>query len=405
MQFEWFVAFKFLFSRKRHQAIHIISLISIAGIALGTMALVTVLSVFNGFDSVIKSMFNRFNPDLKIVPYTGKFFTLDSVILKSIESIEGVEEVAFVVEESVLLQYENRQHIGTIKGVSDNFLRIHPLEENIQGQAILKRNNISYALVGMGIAYSLGVNADLYHPLWIYLPRKEADIYSTPEEAFQRLAIYPAGLFSIERDIDSKCVIVPYDFACRLLQQKNIASNLEVKVKKGWDIAKVQQEISKKLGPTFEVRNRYQQQQLLYKIMKSEKWAVFFILVFILIVASLNMLSTLTMIILEKKQNIQIFHYLGADWMRIRRIFLYNGWMSVLLGSIIGLTAGLLICLIQQHYGLVKLEGMSTFVIDSYPVKVLPADILLILITVMVIGWITAFIPIRAISDKLVAEK
>jgi len=401
MQFEWFVAFKFLFSRKRHQAIHIISLISIAGIALGTMALVTVLSVFNGFDSVIKSMFNRFDPDLKIVPHTGKFFTLDSALLQSIKQ----DEVAYVLEESVLLQYDDRQYIGAIKGVSANFLRIHPLQENIQGQAQIEHNNIPYALVGMGVAYSLGVNPDLYRPLQIYLPRKDADIYSTPEEAFQRMIIYPVGLFTIEREIDNKYVIVPYNFACRLLQQKNIASNLEVKVKKGWDISQVQQKISQKLGDSFEVLDHYQQQQLLYKIMKSEKWAVFFILVFILIVASLNMLSTLTMIILEKKQNIQIFHYLGADWMRIRRIFLYNGWMSVLLGSIIGLTAGLLICLIQQHYGLVKLEGMSTFVIDSYPVKVLPADILLILITVMVIGWITAFIPIRAISDKLVAEK
>ncbi|HOK50285.1 MAG TPA: ABC transporter permease [Bacteroidales bacterium] len=401
MSFEWFVALKFLFSRKKHQAIHIISLISIAGIALGTMALITVLSVFNGFDSVIKSMFNRFDPDLKIIPHTGKFFSLDSTMLKMIQQTEGVEAVAYVVEESVLLQYDDRQYIGAIKGVSDNFLTLHPLEENLQGNAILKKNNIPLALVGMGVAYYLGVNPNLYHPLIIYLPRKEADIYSTPEEAFQRLVIYPSGLFTIEREIDNKYVIVPYDFACKLLQQKNIVSNIEVKVKKGWNIAVVQQKIAQKIGEKFEVLDHYQQQQLLYKIMKSEKWAVFFILVFILIVASLNMLSTLTMTILEKKQNIQIFHYLGADWQRIRRIFLYNGWMSVLLGSLIGLFAGLLLCLLQQHYGFVKLQGMSTFVIDSYPVKVLPLDIVLILTTVMIIGWLASFIPIRMISNRL----
>lgn len=401
MSFEWFVALKFLFSRKKHQAIHIISLISIAGIALGTMALITVLSVFNGFDSVIKSMFNRFDPDLKIIPHTGKFFSLDSTMLKMIQQTEGVEAVAYVVEESVLLQYDDRQYIGAIKGVSDNFLTLHPLEENLQGNAILKKNNIPLALVGMGVAYYLGVNPNLYHPLIIYLPRKEADIYSTPEEAFQRLVIYPSGLFTIEREIDNKYVIVPYDFACKLLQEKNIVSNIEVKVKKGWNIAVVQQKIAQKIGEKFEVLDHYQQQQLLYKIMKSEKWAVFFILVFILIVASLNMLSTLTMTILEKKQNIQIFHYLGADWQRIRRIFLYNGWMSVLLGSLIGLFAGLLLCLLQQHYGFVKLQGMSTFVIDSYPVKVLPLDIVLILTTVMIIGWLASFIPIRMISNRL----
>lgn len=400
MSFEWFVALKFLFSRKKHQAIHIISLISIAGIALGTMALITVLSVFNGFDSVIKSMFNRFDPDLKIIPHTGKFFSLDSTMLKMIQQTEGVEAVAYVVEEPVLLQYDDRQYIGAIKGVSDNFLTLHPLEENLQGNAILKKNNIPLALVGMGVAYYLGVNPNLYHPLIIYLPRKEADIYSTPEEAFQRLVIYPSGLFTIEREIDNKYVIVPYDFACKLLQEKNIVSNIEVKVKKGWNIAVVQQKIAQKIGEKFEVLDHYQQQQLLYKIMKSEKWAVFFILVFILIVASLNMLSTLTMTILEKKQNIQIFHYLGADWQRIRRIFLFNGWMSVLLGSLIGLFAGLLLCLLQQHYGFVKLQGMSTFVIDSYPVKVLPLDIVLILTTVMIIGWLASFIPIRMISNR-----
>ncbi|MGC8802483.1 MAG: ABC transporter permease [Bacteroidales bacterium] len=402
MSFEWFVALKFLFSRKKHQAIHIISLISIAGIALGTMALITVLSVFNGFDSVVKSMFNRFDPDLKIVPHSGKFFQIDSSLINTIQQTDGVEDVAYVVEESVLLQYEERQYIGAIKGVSDNFLRIHPLQQNLQGEAILKRNNIPCAIVGMGVAYYLGINPDLYHPLWVYLPKKDADIYSPPEEAFQRMAIYPSGLFSIEREIDNKYIIVPYDFACKLLQKNNIASNIEVKVKKGWNIAEAQQRIAKKIGSNYEVLDHYQQQQLLYKIMQSEKWAVFFILVFILIVASLNMLSSMTMIILEKKQNIKIFHYLGADWQRIRRVFLYNGWMSVLLGSIIGLFAGLALCLLQQHYGLVKLQGMSTFVVDSYPVKVLPLDILLIIITVMFIGWLTSFIPIRVISNRFV---
>ncbi|MCX7985836.1 MAG: ABC transporter permease [Bacteroidales bacterium] len=405
MQFEWFVALKFLFAKKRHQAVHLISIISIAGIALGTMALITVLSVFNGFDSVVKSMFNRFDPDLKIVPSTGKFFQIDSAFLSTIHNTEGVDDFAYVIEESVLFQYEDRQYVGAIKGVSENFLKIHAFKDKIQGEAVLKRKNIPHAIVGMGVAYYLALNPDLYHPLWIYLPKKDADIYSTPEEAFQRLAIYPSGLFTIEREIDNKFVIVPYDFACKLLQQQNIVSNIEVKVKKGYKIAQVQQLLTKKLGPDFEVLDHYQQQQLLYKIMKSEKWAVFFILVFILLVASLNMLSTLTMTIIEKKQNILIFHHLGASWKSIRRIFLYNGWLSVLLGSSIGIIAGLIICLIQQHFGIVKLQGMSNFVIESYPVKVLPSDIFLILGTVIVIGWLTSLLPIKAISARLLNQK
>ncbi len=402
MYFEWFIALRFLFSKKKHQAVHVISIISIAGITIGSIALVTVLSVFNGFDSIIKSMFSSFNPDLKILPVSGKFFILDSTMISEIKKINGVQEVAFVVEESVLLEYNQRQYIAAIKGVSDNFFKIHPLQDKIEGNRFLKKNNISYAIVGAGVSYYLGLNIDLFNPLWMYMPRKDANFLSNPEEAFQRLPIYPAGIFSIEQDVDNKYVIVPYSFACKLLLQDNKISYFEIQLMNNTNVDEVRLKIQNLLGNNFEIKDRYQQQELLYKILKSEKWAVFFILIFILLVASLNMISSLTMIMLEKKQNILFLSHLGADIQSIQRIFLFYGWFSVILGCFLGVFLGLILCMLQQYFGIVKLQGMSSFIIESYPVKVIWNDIILIMLTVLFIGWITAYLPVKIMSKKMV---
>lgn len=400
MNFEWFIALRFLFSKKKHQAVHIISIISIAGIMIGTMALVTVLSVFNGFDNLIKSMFSSFNPDLKVLPASGKFFPLDSTMIYKIKNINGVNEVAYVVEESVLLEYNKRQYIASIKGVSDNFFQLHPLQDKIQGSSLLQKNHISYAIVGAGVSYYLGLNIDLLNPIWMYMPRKDANIFSNPEEAFQRLPIYPAGIFSIEQDVDNKYVIVPYSFACKLLMQDKWVSYLEIQLGNNTTADEVKTKIHNLLGNDFEIKDRYQQQELLYKILKSEKWAVFFILLFILLVASLNMISSLTMIMIEKRQNILILSHLGADQKSIQRIFLFYGWFSVILGCILGILLGISICLLQEYFGIVKLQGMSSFVIESYPVKIIWSDIVLITFTVLFIGWITAYLPVKALSKR-----
>jgi lipoprotein-releasing system permease protein len=401
MSFELFVSLRLLFSKKKHHAIHVISLISILGVVVGTMALVTVLSVFNGFDSVIKSMYTDFDPDLKILPREGKFFQIDSALFQKIRQTEGVEDLAWTVEESVLLQYDNRQYIASIKGVSDNFLTFHNLQKKItSGKSVLQKDKFQYAMVGQGVAYYLGINPDLFHPVIFYMPRKDADLFTSPENAFQRLMLYPSSIFSIEQEIDSKYVIVPLAFAHKLLENNNILSNLEVKVKNGYSLELVQKQLQQITGGAFEIQDRYRQHTLLFKIMKSEKWAIFFILTFILIVASLNIISSLTMLILEKKKNINILHHLGADWKSIRKIFLLNGWLNVIIGSVVGLILGLLLCWIQQRFGIVKLQGMSSFIIQSYPVKVVLFDVLLIFITCVVIGWLAAIIPVRMISEK-----
>jgi len=210
----------------------------------------------------------------------------------------------------------------------------------------------------------------------------------------------PSGIFSIEQDFDAKYILVPIDFARDLLEYNNEVTAIEIKVKPGQDIEKIQYKIQKILGPGFEVKNRYQQQEIFYKIMTSEKWAIFFILTFILIVASLNVIGSLTMLILDKKKDISTLSHLGANWNSIRKIFLLNGWINTLLGAFTGIILGLLICWLQVQFGFVKLQGSGTFVIDVYPVKILANDVILVLITVLFIGYITSWIPVRVISKK-----
>jgi lipoprotein-releasing system permease protein len=401
MNFPFFISKRYLFAKKSHSAINIISIISIFGVAVGTMALVIILSVFNGFDEVIQSLFNSFDPNIKITLIEGKVFHLDSIKVEQLKKINGVEHVAEVLEETALLQYHNKQYIATIKGVSANFLNINNVEKKItEGKFILKNGQIPYSVVGQGVAYYLGVTIDQTEPLVIYIPRRNADITDAPEEAFNKKYITPSGVFSIEQDIDSKYILVPIEFARRILEYSNEVSALEIKTKTGENIKEIQEKILQIMGPGFSVKDRYQQQELFYKIMKSEKWAIFFILTFILIVASLNIIGSLTMLILDKKKDIKTLNYIGADWKTIRKIFLYNGWINSIIGAFIGLLLGLVICCLQIKYGFVKLEGSGSFVIDNYPVKLVFSDIFFILITVLSIGFLTSWIPVRVISRK-----
>ncbi len=406
MKFEFFISLKYLFSKKRYGAIQIISLVSVIGVAIGTTALVVILSVFNGLDDVIKSMYNAFDPDLKITIKEGKFFEIDSARLMQIKKIPGVDDVALTAEETVLIQYAGRQYIAALKGVSDNYLALNQIKYKLtDGDAQIMFQNRPYALVGQGVAYYLGINLNLYEPLQIYMPRRSDDDFSLdPENAFNRGFIQPSGFFSIEQDIDNKYLIVPLAFVNKLLENKNQLSAMEVKCSNGSNIDIIKKSIQTILGNSFVIKDRYQQQELFYKIMKTEKLAIFLILSFILLVATLNMISSITMLIVEKKKDIKILNSLGAEWNQIRKIFLYHGWLNVFLGSLLGLLLGLFLCWLQQTFGLIKLEGMSSFVIDSYPVKIVVLDILFIFITVITIGLLTAYIPIKAISQKYFSE-
>ena len=401
LSFPFFVSRRYLFAKKSHTAINFISIVSVTGVAVGTMAFIVVLSVYNGFDDLIKTLFNSFDPDIKITLVEGKRFTPDSIQYAKIKKIPGVYDIAEVVEENAMLQYGQKEYIATIKGVSDNFAKVNGVGSKIsEGKFILHKGSYPYVIIGQGVSYYLSANISLPEQLVIYVPRRGSEVSMVPEEAFNKKYISISGVFSIAEDIDSKYVLVPLQFARNMLEYTNELTAFEVKVKNDANVDKVQNEIAKLMGPTFVVKNRYQQQELFYKIMKSEKWAIFLILSFILIVASLNIIGSLTMLILDKKKDIKTLNHLGADWKVIRKIFLYNGWFNSFLGAIIGTSLGLLICWLQIEYGLIKLQGSGSFVVDSYPVKIVTSDIIIVLFTVFAIGFATSLIPVRVISRK-----
>jgi lipoprotein-releasing system permease protein len=371
------------------------------GVSVGAMALVVVLSVFNGFDELIKSLFNSFDPDLKITMVEGKSFTPDSIAYTKIENIKGVYKVAEVVEENALVQYREKQYISVIKGVSDSYALVSGVNKTVtEGKFLLKDGVVPFAVLGQGVAYYLGVGIGLGDPLVLYVPRRTAEVSMNPEEAFNRKYITPIGVFAIQQDFDSKYILVPIEFARKLLEYNKQVTALELKVFPGADVDNIQNEVKAILGKKFAVKNRYEQQELFYKIMKSEKWAIFFILTFILIVASFNIIGSLTMLIIDKKKDITVLNSLGATWKTIQRVFLFEGLFISLLGAMIGVVMGLLICWAQIQFDIVKLQSTGTFVIDSYPVKIVFADIMLVLLTVVVIGFITSWIPIRVVSKK-----
>jgi len=398
----FFIARRYLLGKKSQNAINIISGISIVGVTVGTLALVIVLSVFNGFDSVVKSLFSTFDPDIKISVAEGKTFTPDQLVLKKIRELPGVEAVSEVLEENVLLLYGDNQHIGTMKGVDDYFQAVTGLDSMVyDGSMKLKEKNRQYAVVGQGVAYSLRIGLSFIDPLFVYtIDRKSRFNMAQPEESIRRDFIYPSGIFAIEQDFDSKYVIVPIEFARELLSYEEEVSFLEVKLNPEFPPESVHAEISAMMGPGYHVKNREQQNELFYRVMKSEKWAIFLILTFILIIASFNIIGSLSMLIIDKKKDIVTLRNMGAGNRLIERIFLVEGWLISITGSVLGLALGTGISWIQQRFGLIRLSGSGSFVIDAYPVKIEGVDILLIWVTVLLIGWIAARYPVKQISRK-----
>lgn len=401
MNLSFYIARRYLLGKKSQNAINIISTISVIGISVGTMALVIVLSVFNGFDTVVKSLFSAFDPDIQISVLEGKTF-LPGDLPEKIRSLPGVEAVSEVLEENVLLLYGDKQHIATVKGVDEFYQDVSGLDSMIyEGSMKLKDENRSYAVVGQGVAYHLRIGLNFINPLFIYtIDRKSRINMAQPEESIRRDFIYPSGIFSIEQDFDSRYVIVPIEFTRKLLSYENEASFLEVKLNPTFQAEEVQAEISAIMGGAYHVKNREQQNALFYRVMKTEKWAIFLILTFILIIASFNIIGSLSMLIIDKKSDILTLRNMGASKQLIERIFLVEGWLISITGSLLGLGLGTGISWIQQHFGVIKLAGSGSFVIDSYPVKIQGVDILLIWLTVLLIGFIAARYPVRQISRK-----
>lgn len=398
MKLPLLIAFRYLISKKKHNIINIISSISIAGITFGTMALIIVLSVFNGFESLIVSMFNAINPDLQVTAIQGKTFLPDSNQTAQIKKIKGVVFYTEVIEENVLLKYKDKQHIAVIKGVSKDFFKASSVCDFIyNGSCAVKEGNVDFALISSGVAYTLEVNIDDYlNLLNIYVPRRGTTSVTDPTKAFNNKQIIPGGLFETkDAEYDSKYFVTDIGFARALLSYTNEVSALEIGIDSRYSVSDVKNEIIKILGNNFSVKNRFEQQALMYKVMKSEKWAIFLILTFILIIAVFNVIGTLTMLVLEKKNDISVLWTLGADHALLKKIFFYEGLLINFTGAFIGILAGGIICWLQQTYGFIAIENAQSFIVEAYPVKMKILDFGIVFFTVMCIGSIASFLPVR----------
>lgn len=405
MNLSFFIARRYILGKKSHNAINIVSGLSTLGVVVGTMAFILILSVFNGFDKLVQSMYNSFYPDIAISPAQGKIFVLSTDTLALISKVEGVEEVAEILEDNGLLVYNEKQTVSTIRGVSSNYQRVNSVDSLLwRGDFSLYYNNIPMAVMGRGLAYHLNLNPDMYEPLKVFVPKRSASLSMDPNKSLTRKLILVSGIFSSQPDIDGKYTLVPISFARELFDYPIGLTSLEIKLNSKVPPSATQKELQKLLGEKFMVKNKYEQNELLYKTMRTEKWAIFAILALVLIILLFSLVGSLSMLIIEKKNDIKILHSLGASQKLIRKIFYREGLIITMLGVLIGLAMGILLVWIQEKYEIVKLHG--GFIIDAYPVELQGGDVLIVVGTVVAIGTIAAWYPVRfLLTNTAIAAK
>ena len=374
-----------------------------AGVTIGAMALIVVLSVFNGLESLISGMYNSFDPDLKIETQIGKTFNINTFPIQKLSKIEGIANYSEIVEENALLRYKNKQQIVQIKGVDNKFVKVSKVSNCIvEGDFMLQKGNVNFMVLGYGIYDMLGIQLNDFVPsVSVYIPKRSKTISIDPTEAFNNEQIIPSGAFSIQQDFDTKIVIVPLRFARKMLDYTTEVTALEISLKSGYDVYKVQREVEKLIGNGFVVKNRFQQEEMFYKIIKTEKFAGILILSFILLIAAFNIVGSLSMLIIEKKKDIAILRSLGASNILIKRIFIFEGLMISLSGAFVGMILGGLICWIQQHFGVIPLEGSGSFVVKYYPVQLQLLDFAKVTGIVFVIGLLSTLYTVSQLSKRL----
>lgn len=407
MNLSFYIAKRYLFSKKSHNAINIISGISAAGVAIGTAALVCVLSVFNGFEGLLESMFSNFDPDLKISLVEGKTFH----ITDSIKQIEKLPEVAYyseIVEENAMLQVEEKQVPGLVKGVSRDFGKMVDMDQILVGGEYTLNDGAFYlTILGTGLANQLETGPNFFTPLYIYAPKRKARVnLARPDKSFTTERIFVSGVFSIQQaEYDNNYMIVDINFARNLFEyEKDEITGIEINLKDGVDLDDAKDKIQDLLGDKYSIQDQYEQQESFFKIMKVEKWMSYFILSFILLIAVFNVIGSLSMLIIDKKKDIITLCNLGANDQLIRRIFLLEGWLISVLGAFIGLFIGSLLSLLQEWYGFITIPGNSPYVINAYPVELHISDLVLILITVLIMGFLAAYYPVKRIDSVQLKE-
>lgn len=409
MNFPFFIARRYLFSKKSTHAINVISGISVIGVAIATMALVVTLSVFNGFHDLVASFFTSFDPQLKITPVEGKSVAADDPVLTQIRQLPQIEVATECVEDQALAIYKSRQMMVMIKGVDDNFDQLTHIKEILigDGDFCLHAADMDYGIPGIRLAEQLATGYSYDQPLHIYAPRREGQFDLTnPTEAFEEDDLYSPGvLFNVRQaKYDKNYIITSIAFARRLFDQQGMLTSLELRLKPGSNFERTKSEIKQLCGDRFTVKDRFEQQDDTFKIMKIEKFIAYIFLTFILMVACFNIIGSLSMLIIDKKDDVVTLRNLGANDKQITRIFLFEGRMISAIGAVIGIIIGLLLCWLQQRFGLVALGSSSgSFVINAYPVSVHPEDIVLIFITVLVVGFLSVWYPVRYFAKRLLA--
>lgn len=390
----FFIAKRYLFAKKSHNVINIISLISASGIALGTMALIIILSVYNGFEGLIKSLYNTHESDLMIVPKEGKSFIPHSQGFDLIRSSKNVFRFCEVIEENIFIKYSQQESVATIKGVDSNYLAISTLGDFIvDGKFSLYQGELPQAVVGRGVANNLGLNINFVDPLYLYFPsRSRAVSLINPTSSLNQERVFPSGIFSIEQGFDNKYIYIPIEVARNLCEYENEVTSVELYLNEGSDIEKLKEEFGKAIGDAFMINNRYEQNETLYKMMASEKLSIYIILLFVIIIISCNLFGSLSMLIIEKREDVVSLKSMGANNKLIKQVFLLEGWFISILGIITGTALGLIICFIQIKYGVVTMPG--NFIINAYPVVIKFSDVALTICGVAIIGYLAAKLPL-----------
>lgn len=399
-------ALRYIFSKKSTNVINLISGISVFGITLGSMALIVILSVFNGFEDLLRDLISSFKPDLHITAKEGKVFVADQDKIKRLAEIEGVEAVTKTLNEIALFEYDGLQNLGMIKGVDDAFLNVIALDTTMQrGDYRLnsKDSDANFGVLGATVEHTLQVGSLQSSAMTVYMPKREKEKFSPTSQPFRKLRFFPTGIYSVKQLDYDNCAIVSLEFAQELLAyKKGEISALELKLDSEESLAKVQAEVKAVMGEEFYIKNRYEQDEAFFKITNLEKWVGFLIFAFTLVLVAFNMVGALWMLVLEKRKDIAHLKAMGASNGLVRNIFLAEGALMSILGVSVGCVLAAILCLLQQQFGLVRLEGAdSSFVVQSYPVAMRFMDFVVVIFTVLIIGSLAALLPaLRAARIK-----
>lgn len=398
MHLPLFIARRYLFAKKSHNVINIISAISAVGMAIGTAALIIILSIYNGFDELVKSTLSNVEPDILITPAKGKVFVPEGEAFDRIKDNPLVGEYNLILQENVFVDYDGHQGIAKAKGVDSAFEAESPLAEHItNGEFSLHKGQLPQMVVGAGLAYKMGMNPAFLASAELYFPIRDRNFsLANPAASIETVRMRPSGIFSVNQQIDDDLMIVPIEEMRKLLGYEEEVSGVEIRLAEGStakDIRSAIKHIQKELGPEFKVLDRFRQNPSLYKMMRYEKAAIFLILIFVIIIIALNIFGSITMLIIEKKDDIETYRSLGATDKMLRRTFTLEGWLISLLGLAAGLVVGIGFSLAQQHFGFIKMPG--SFLVNAYPVILQWQDVLATIIGVALIGYIIALLPVR----------